>query len=104
MHRAYRPLLDALVARGVDAQAVEDSAAESESTGRSIRDILINDHVVTEVELTEASADVNGISSVDLVGYPLDPAAVAKIPLALVLRHRTSGIDLELKKLGFIAL
>ncbi|MEP7177625.1 MAG: ATPase, T2SS/T4P/T4SS family [Pseudonocardiales bacterium] len=95
MYRAYRPLLDALVQRGADAQTVEEAAEEANSTGRSIRDILINDHVVSEVELTEASADVNGISSVDLVGYPIDPAAVAKIPLSLVLRHRVLGIAIQ---------
>ena len=56
---------------------------------------LINDSVVTEYELTQASADAHGISSVDLVGYPIDAAAVAKIPLPLVLRHRVLGIAIE---------
>src|ERR1700760_2706006 len=92
MYQMYRPLLDALARRGADAIALQSAADEAERAGRSIRDVLINDRVVTEVELTEASGDVYGISSVDLVGFPIDAAAVAAIPLALVLRHRVLGI------------
>jgi type IV pilus assembly protein PilB len=92
MYQTFRPLLEALKSRGADPRAVEEAAAEAERTGRSIRDVLINDHVVTETELTEASADAYGINSVDLVGYPIDAAAMAKIPLALALRHRVLGL------------
>ena len=95
MYQTYRPLLDALVRRGADAQAIEESAEEAERTGRSVRDVLINDLVVTEMELTEASADAHGISAIDLVGYPIDAAAIAKIPLPLVLRHRLLGIGIN---------
>ena len=94
MYQMYRPLLDALARRGADAIALQSAADEAERTGRSIRDVLINDRVVTEVELTEASGDVYGISSVDLVGFPIDAAAAAAIPLPLVLRHRVLGIAL----------
>ncbi len=92
MYQMYRPLLDALARRGADAIALQSAADEAERTGRSIRDVLINDRVVTEVELTEASGDVYGMSSVDLVGFPIDAAAAASIPLPLVLRHRVLGI------------
>ena len=95
MDQALRPLVDALKQRGADPQAVDDAAAEAERTGKSIRAILINDHIVTETDLTAASADVHGFSSVDLVGFQIDPVAVAKIPLALVLRHRVLGLALE---------
>jgi type IV pilus assembly protein PilB len=92
---SYRPLLETLVARGVDARTVEDAAREAETSGRTIRDILINDLVVTELELTEASAECHGMRSVDLVGYPVDPEAVDKIPLTLVLKHRLIGIAID---------
>ncbi len=88
----YRPLLDALEARGVDGRALQEATEESDRTGRSIRDILINDHIVTEMQLTEASAEAQDISNVDLIGYPIDAAAMAKIPLSLVTRHRVLGI------------
>ena len=93
MYQTYRPLLDALIQRGADVQELEDAADESERSGRSIRDVLINDKVVTELELTEASAEANGIGTVDLVEYPIDPLAIAQVPLPLVLRHRVVGID-----------
>ncbi len=92
MRATYRPLLDALQTRGADPQALQDAAEEAERANRSIRDVLVNDRVVTELELTEASAEAHGLACVDLVGYPIDPAAVAKIPLALVLRHRVLGV------------
>jgi type IV pilus assembly protein PilB len=93
MYETFRPLLDALKQRGADPTAVDHAAEEAERTGRSIRNVLINDHLITETELTEASADAFGIKSVDLVGYPIDPAAVARIPLPLVLRHRILGLS-----------
>ena len=95
MYQTFRPLLDALKSRGADPAAVEGAAQEAERTGRSIRDVLINDRIVTETELTEASAEAYGINSIDLVGYPIDPAAVSKIPLSLVLRHRVLGLALH---------
>ncbi len=95
MDPTFRPLLDALELRGADPQAVKEAADEAERTGRSIRNVLINDHVVTETELTEASADAYGIKSVDLLGYPIDPVAVTKIPLSLVLRHRVLGLSVN---------
>ena len=95
MFQTYRPLLDALTRSGVDAASVEEAAQESERTGRSIRDVLINDSVVTEFELAEALADANGIGLVDLVGYPVDPLAAAKIPLSMVQRHRLVGISIS---------
>jgi type IV pilus assembly protein PilB len=94
MYRTFRPLLDALKRRGADPAAVDEAAVESERNNRSIRDVLINDRVVTEVELTEASADAYGINSIDLVGYPIDPEAMARVPLALVLRHRVVGLSM----------
>ena len=95
MYQTFRPLLDALKQRGADPRAVEQAAQEAERTGRSLRDVLINDRIVTETELTESSAEAYGINSVDLVGYPIDPAAVAKIPLSVILRHRVLGLSLS---------
>jgi type IV pilus assembly protein PilB len=94
MDEALRPLLDALRSRGADPQALDRAVEEAERTGRSIRNVLINDRVVTETELTEASADTYGMPTVDLVGYPIDPAAVTRLPLSLVLRHRVLGLSL----------
>jgi type IV pilus assembly protein PilB len=95
MDQTIRPLLDALKQRGADSTAVEKAAEEAERTGRSIRAILINEDIVTETDLTEASAAAYGFATVDLVGYPIDPVAVAKIPLPLVLRHRVLGLAIS---------
>jgi type IV pilus assembly protein PilB len=95
MYQTFHSLLDALRQRGVDPAVIEAAAKEAESTGRSIRSVLINDGIVTEAQLTEASADVYGFTSVDLAGYPIDAAAMAKIPLPIVLRHRVLGLAIE---------
>src|SRR3982750_429636 len=95
MDPTFRPLIDALQRQGVDPAALEKAAKEADSTGRSIRAVLINDHFVTETQLTEASAEAYGIEMIDLVGYPIDQAAVSSIPLALVLRHRVLGLSLD---------
>ncbi len=90
----YHPLLAALERLGGDPAALARAGEEAERTGRSLRAVLINDLVVTETQLTEASAAAYGIKSVDLVGYPIEPEAIAKIPLSLVLRHRVLGLSL----------
>jgi type IV pilus assembly protein PilB len=95
VYQTFRPLLESLKSHGADSQAVDDAVNEAERTGRSLRDVLINDRVVTETELTEASADAYAINSVELVGYPIEEAAMAKIPLSLVLRHRVLGLALQ---------
>jgi type IV pilus assembly protein PilB len=94
VYQTFRPLLDALKKRGADASVIDAAAEEAEHSGRSIRDVLINDRLVTETELTEASADAFGINSIDLVGYPIEQAALVKIPLSLVLRHRVVGLSM----------
>lgn len=91
----YRPLIQALMDRGVDGEALRKATEEADRTGRSIRDVLINEHVVTEMQLTEASAEAQGFSGVDLIGYPIDADAMAKIPLSLVTRHRVLGIAIN---------
>jgi type IV pilus assembly protein PilB len=92
MYQTFRPLLDALKRRGADPDAVERAAKEAERTGRSIRGVLINDRVVTEQDLTEASAEAYGFNTLDLVGYPIEAEALARIPLPIVLRHRVLGL------------
>ena len=57
--------------------------------------MLVDQGVVTEIELAEALAEAYGLKSVDLVGYPVDVAAAAKIPIALARRHRVLGIAID---------
>ncbi|HEX8626943.1 MAG TPA: ATPase, T2SS/T4P/T4SS family [Catenuloplanes sp.] len=92
MDQTFRPLLDAIKRSGVDPDVVDRAAEEAERSGRSIRAVLINDQIVDETQLTAAAATAFGIHSVDLVGYPIDPTALKRIPLALVLRHRVLGL------------
>jgi type IV pilus assembly protein PilB len=94
MYQTFHPLLDALKQRGADPQALDRAVRVAEETGRSIRAVLINDNIVTEDQLTEASAEANGFTFVDLVGFPIDPNAVNAIPLPMALRHRVLGLTM----------
>jgi type IV pilus assembly protein PilB len=93
--QTFRPLLDALKQIGVDPAAVDSAAEEAQRSGRSVRAVLINDSVVTEEQLTEAAAKAFGINTLDLVGYNPDPAALKRIPLPVVLRHRVLGLSMS---------
>src|SRR5689334_22411290 len=95
MDQTFRPLLDALKQIGVDPAAVDRAAEEAQRSGRSVRAVLINDQVVTEEQLTTAAAAAFGINTLDLVGYSPDPAAIKRIPLPVVLRHRVLGLSMH---------
>lgn len=94
MYQRHGAMLDALKKLGVDPAALDKAADEALRTGRSVRAVLINDRVVTEDQLTQASAESTGIPFVDLVGYPIEPQAMQKIPMAMILRHRVLGLSL----------
>ncbi|WP_250000975.1 GspE/PulE family protein [Actinoplanes sp. M2I2] len=95
MDQTFRPLLDALKQIGIDPLAVDSAAEEAQRSGRSVRAVLINDQVVTEEQLTDAAARAFGINTVDLVSFTPDPAALKKIPLPVVLRHRVLGLSMS---------
>lgn len=95
MYQTHGPVLEALRVRGVSPTVLAAAVTAADETGRALRDVLVGDGIVTEVELAEALAQAHGLKSVDLVGYPIDAAATAKIPIALARRHRVLGISLD---------
>jgi type IV pilus assembly protein PilB len=95
MDQTFRPLLEALKQLGIDPVAVDAAADEAQRSGRSVRAVLINDQVVTEEQLTEAAAAAFGINTLDLVGFSPDPAALKRIPMTVVLRHRVLGLSMS---------
>ncbi|OJF16066.1 GspE/PulE family protein [Couchioplanes caeruleus] len=94
MDQTFRPLIDALKQMGIDEDAVDAAAESAERSGKSVRAVLISEKIVTEEQLTEAAAYAFGLNTVDLVGYPLEPAALKRIPLSVVLRHRVLGLNI----------
>ncbi len=89
--RFSRPCASAACAGSV----LDDAVRTADESGRPLRDILVAQGAVTEVEVAEALAEAYGLKTVDLVGYPLDVAAAAKIPIALSRRHRVLGIAID---------
>ena len=95
MYQTHGPILEALRVRGVSSTVLSAAVSASDESGRALRDVLLGDGIVTEIELAEALAQAYGLKCVDLVGYPIDAAATAKIPVALARRHRVLGISLD---------
>jgi len=84
---ALRSIVSALRARGLDADQVELAVASASVTHRPLRKVLVDDQIVTEFELAAATADAYGIEAVELTNFPVDPAAMAKLPMTLAKRH-----------------
>jgi type IV pilus assembly protein PilB len=95
MLQATDPVLDALRSRGADPAALSRAALEAEASHRPLRDVLVANQLVSEVELAEATAAVYGLKTIDLNGYAIDSAASEKIPLAMAKRHGVLGIALH---------
>ena len=95
MYQTHAPVLEALRIRGVLPSQLEQALTTSSESGRPLHDVLIDDRIVTEIELAEALAEAYGIKSVDLISYPVDAAAAAKIPLSIARRHRVLGIAID---------
>jgi type IV pilus assembly protein PilB len=95
MYQTQAPILEALRMRGVSPTVLAAAVLASDESGRPLRDVLVDDGIVTEVELAEGLAQAYGIKSVDLDGYPIDAAATAKIPFPLARRHRILGISID---------
>jgi type IV pilus assembly protein PilB len=95
MYQTHGPILEALRVRGVSPTVLSAAVTAADDSGRTLRDVLVDDGIVTEVELAEALALAYGIKSVDLGDYPIDAAATAKIPFAIARRHRVLGISLD---------
>ncbi len=95
MYQTHGPILEALRVRGISPTVLSAAVTAAEESSRPLRDVLVDDGIITEVELAEALAQAYGLKSVDLVGYPIDAAATAKIPIGLARRHRVLGIAID---------
>src|ERR1700730_2589474 len=95
MYQTAGPVIDALRARGLSWSILDAAVRTADESGRQLRDVLIDEQVVSEIELAEALSEAYGLKSVDIVGYPIDLAAAAKIPPAISRRHRVLGIAID---------
>src|SRR3954469_331172 len=95
MYQTHGPFLEALRVRGVSPGVLAAAIETSEDSGRLLRDVLVDDGIVTEVELAEALALAYGLKAVDLGNYPIDASATGAMPFALARRHRVLGIAVE---------
>jgi type IV pilus assembly protein PilB len=86
-------LAEVLLASGqVTRDEMEAALRESNSTGRSLGEILGELGLVSEEDLIRAMAHELGLEFVDLNEFEIDPIAVALIPETMARRHRVLAI------------
>ncbi|TAM89938.1 MAG: type II secretion system protein GspE [Jatrophihabitans sp.] len=95
VNQTQRALVKALSDHGIDQVKLQAAVTTANEGDKALADVLVDQRIVSELELADAVAEAYGLKSVDLVGYPVDAAATAKIPAALSRRHKVLGIALD---------
>jgi type IV pilus assembly protein PilB len=90
-----RSIVGALRARGLDGERLDAAVETAAITKRPLRKVLVDDQIVTEFELASATADAYGVDAVELSNFPVDPAAMSKLPLSLARRHQMLPISMS---------
>lgn len=88
MDPALRAIVAALRTRGMSDEVIQQAVTTAELTSRPLRTVLVDDQIVTEFQLASAVAEAYGVEAVELSNFPVDPAAMNKLPLTLARRHR----------------
>src|SRR3954447_26075616 len=95
MHQpmAKVPLGTILLQRGVVTQEQIDAAmAEQARTSRSLRRVVVSQHVIAEADLVAALAEQAGLEFIDLGDHQVDPTAASTISDALARRYQAIPI------------
>ncbi|MDQ1741922.1 MAG: type pilus assembly protein PilB [Pseudonocardiales bacterium] len=87
MDPALRTIVTALRGRGLDDGVLDRAIETAKVSGRPLRSVLVDDQIVTDMQLALATADAYGVEAVELSAFPVDPQAMARIPLTLARRH-----------------
>jgi len=78
----------ALRTRGMSDEVIQHAMTTAELTSRPLRTVLIDDQLVTEFQLAQAVAEAYGVEAAELSSFPIEPAAMGRVPLTLARRHR----------------
>src|SRR5919112_5468706 len=87
MDPALRTIVTALRGRGLDDGVLDRAIETAKVSGRPLRAVLLDDQIVTDLQLAQATADAYGVEAVELSAFPVDPLAMARVPLTLARRH-----------------
>jgi type IV pilus assembly protein PilB len=87
MDPALRTIVTALRGRGLDDGVLDRAIETAKVSGRPLRSVLVDDQIVTDLQLALATADAYGVEAVELSAFPVDPLAMARVPLTLARRH-----------------
>ncbi len=88
MDPALRAIVTALRTRGMSDEVIQHAMTTAELTSRPLRTVLIDDQLVTEFQLAQAVAEAYGVEAAELSSFPIEAAAMGRVPLTLARRHR----------------
>ena len=91
-----RQLSDVLLSEGLlTPEQLAVAVEEQQRLGRGLRRVLVDSGVLTEAQLVAASAVQLGMPFVDLADFPVDAAAVGRVPEAVCRRHLALPVGFE---------
>lgn len=76
----------------VSAEDMDVAIRQHVASGRSLREVIAELALVSDVDLHRAVAEVEGLEFVDLNNWTIDPEAAALLPESLARRYRILGI------------
>jgi len=86
--RHAKPLPELLVEHGViRAEQVPSLQAQAAKSGRSLKQLLIQQGLVTEQDLAQLIATQSGTTSIDLANYLIKPEVIQLVPETLARKH-----------------
>jgi len=86
--RQAKPLPDLLVEQGlIRAEQVQSLQAQAAKSGRSLKQLLVQQGMVTEQDLAQLIATQSGTTSIDLTNYLIKPEVIQLVPEALARKH-----------------
>ena len=78
---AYDPLLDLVVSNGaIDAEQAEQLREEQQSSGHTIRQLLVDNGYIAEDDLLSMMAAYQGCDVIDLATVTIDPDLIQSVP------------------------
>ncbi len=95
-----KPTLDKILLdwKLVSQEDMDAAIAEKDSSGHSLRDVLLSKNLVTEDDIVRATAVEAGFKFVDLNAWEIDKRAVDLVPESAARRYKVLGIGFHADK------
>jgi hypothetical protein len=97
--KPVRPIGESLLALGMLTQAQIDDALARQTGAKPLGEMLVETGVLSRADLRTAIAHKMGSPMVDIEKFPIDPAAMARLPSRLAIKFRAVPLMLDGRRL-----